>query len=84
MQRRPSYWYGVTRPALRRRGLPIGRRSRRYSFEEKPSKLDAKSQKAFQANPNAWEFFRTQAPWYQRTSISGSWMLKGRRPAPDD
>ena len=51
--------------------------SRRYSFEERPSKLDAKSQKAFQANPNAWEFFRTQAPWYQRTSIF--WVMDAKR-----
>jgi uncharacterized protein YdeI (YjbR/CyaY-like superfamily) len=51
--------------------------SRRYSFEEKPSKLDAKSKKAFQANPPAWEFFRAQAPWYQRTSIF--WVMDAKR-----
>jgi uncharacterized protein YdeI (YjbR/CyaY-like superfamily) len=51
--------------------------SRRYSFEEKPRKLDTKSKKTFQANPSAWEFFRTQAPWYQRTSIF--WVMDAKR-----
>lgn len=51
--------------------------SRRYSFEEKPTKLDPKSKKVFQANPPAWEFFRAQAPWYQRTSIF--WVMDAKR-----
>jgi uncharacterized protein YdeI (YjbR/CyaY-like superfamily) len=51
--------------------------SRRYSFEEKPTKLDAKSKKAFQANRTAWNFFRAQAPWYQRTSIF--WVMDAKR-----
>jgi uncharacterized protein YdeI (YjbR/CyaY-like superfamily) len=51
--------------------------SRRYSFEEKPTKLDPKSNKAFQANRTAWNFFRAQAPWYQRTSIF--WVMDAKR-----
>jgi uncharacterized protein YdeI (YjbR/CyaY-like superfamily) len=51
--------------------------SRRYSFEEQPSQLDARSKKRFQANPTAWEFFRAQAPWYQRTSIF--WVMDAKR-----
>jgi uncharacterized protein YdeI (YjbR/CyaY-like superfamily) len=43
--------------------------SRRYSFEEKPSKLDPRSAKTFRANRQAWTYFQAQAPWYQRTSI---------------
>jgi uncharacterized protein YdeI (YjbR/CyaY-like superfamily) len=50
--------------------------SRRYSFEEKLSKLDTKSRKTFQANSSAWEF-RAQAPWYQRTSIF--WVMEAKR-----
>jgi uncharacterized protein YdeI (YjbR/CyaY-like superfamily) len=51
--------------------------SRRYSFEEKPSKLDPASARAFRANPRAWKFFKAQAPWYQRTSIF--WVMDARR-----
>jgi uncharacterized protein YdeI (YjbR/CyaY-like superfamily) len=51
--------------------------SRRYSFEEKPSKLDLKSEKTFRASKRAWAFFRAQAPWYQRTSIF--WVMDARR-----
>jgi uncharacterized protein YdeI (YjbR/CyaY-like superfamily) len=53
--------------------------SKRYSFEEKPSKLDPASARAFRANPRAWEFFQAQAPWYQRTSIF--WVMDARQEA---
>jgi uncharacterized protein YdeI (YjbR/CyaY-like superfamily) len=43
------------------------RESGKYSFENRPSKLDAVLEKRFRANKEAWEFFRAQAPWYQRT-----------------
>ena len=42
--------------------------TRRYSFEEKPTRLDPASLKALRANRRAWTFFRTQPPWYRRTS----------------
>jgi uncharacterized protein YdeI (YjbR/CyaY-like superfamily) len=42
--------------------------SGKYSFESRPKKLPPAYEKQFKANPAAWEFFRTQAPWYQRTS----------------
>lgn len=51
--------------------------SRRYSFEQKPSRLDPASARAFRANPRAWKFFRAQAPWYQRTSIF--WVMDAKR-----
>jgi hypothetical protein len=51
--------------------------SRRYSFEEKPSRLDPGSARAFRAGPQAWRFFQAQAPWYQRTSIF--WVTAGQR-----
>ena len=44
-------------------------RNTRYSFEEKPRKLDPPAEKLFRANREAWKFFQAQAPWYQRTSI---------------
>jgi uncharacterized protein YdeI (YjbR/CyaY-like superfamily) len=51
--------------------------SKRYSFEERPSKLDPASLKAFRANRRAWTFFQAQAPWYQRTSIF--WVMDARK-----
>lgn len=41
--------------------------SGKYSFESRPKKLPLAYQKQFKAVPGAWEFFRSQAPWYQRT-----------------
>ena len=41
-----------------------------YSFErgEDPV-LEPEQEERFRANEKAWEFFRSQAPWYQRTAI---------------
>jgi hypothetical protein len=54
-----------------------GGSARRYSFEEKPRKFDSRSAKAFRANRRAWEFFRAQPPWYQRTSTF--WVMEAKR-----
>jgi uncharacterized protein YdeI (YjbR/CyaY-like superfamily) len=51
--------------------------SRRYSFEEKSSRLDPASARAFRASPQAWKFFQAQAPWYQRTSIF--WVMDAKK-----
>lgn len=50
---------------------------RRYSFEEEPRQLPPKFEKSFRANREAWHFFRSQAPWYQRTSIF--WVMEAKR-----
>ena len=50
--------------AFERRASNAGK----YSFESMPKQLPLAYEKQFKANPVAWEFFRTQAPWYQRTS----------------
>jgi uncharacterized protein YdeI (YjbR/CyaY-like superfamily) len=42
--------------------------SDKYSFESRPKRLPLAFQRQFKATPAAWEFFRAQAPWYQRTS----------------
>ena len=41
-----------------------------YSFErgEDPV-LDPEQERRFRSNKGAWEFFQSQAPWYQRTAI---------------
>jgi uncharacterized protein YdeI (YjbR/CyaY-like superfamily) len=50
----------------------------RYSLEEKPTKLDRRSEKAFRANKKAWRFFESQPPWYRRTSTF--WVMEAKRP----
>src|SRR5216683_8221760 len=51
--------------------------SGKYSFESRPKKLPSSYEKQFKANPAAWEFFRTQAPWYQRTS--SFWVVSAKQ-----
>jgi uncharacterized protein YdeI (YjbR/CyaY-like superfamily) len=75
-----SYWSAVN---IRRMGelaklgrvAPSGRKafeqrttdSGKYSFESRQKKLDPGYERQLKANSAAWEFFRAQAPWYQRT-----------------
>ncbi|MCI0416296.1 YdeI/OmpD-associated family protein [bacterium] len=49
----------------------------KYSDERKGAKLDAASEKKFKAHKAAWEFFTSQAPWYQRTSIF--WVMSAKQ-----
>jgi uncharacterized protein YdeI (YjbR/CyaY-like superfamily) len=51
--------------------------SGKYSFESRPKKLPLAYQKQFKANPGAWEFFRGQAPWYQRTA--SFWVVSAKQ-----
>jgi uncharacterized protein YdeI (YjbR/CyaY-like superfamily) len=51
--------------------------SGKYSFESRPKKLPLAYQRQFKANPAAWEFFRAQAPWYQRTSTF--WVVSAKQ-----
>jgi uncharacterized protein YdeI (YjbR/CyaY-like superfamily) len=48
-----------------------------YSFENRPAKLNDNFESLFKANENAWEFFKNQAPSYQRTIIY--WILSARQ-----
>lgn len=50
---------------------------RRYSYESRPSGLDAGSLKKLRANKRAWAFFQAQPPWYQRTSVF--WVMEAKR-----
>ncbi len=44
------------------------KRSGIYAYEQKEvAQLDEAHQQQFEANQKAWNFFQTQAPWYQRT-----------------
>jgi len=50
-----------------------------YSYEERPHRLDADSERQFQEDARAWEFFTSQ-PWYRRTSIW--WVVSAKREDP--
>jgi uncharacterized protein YdeI (YjbR/CyaY-like superfamily) len=49
-----------------------------YSYEQRKSaRLTREQEKQFRANKNAWEFFRSQAPWYQR--VTTYWVISAKR-----
>jgi len=48
-----------------------------YSFEREAMKLDAASAKLFRADRAAWDFFRSQPPWYQRTAVF--WVMSAKK-----
>ncbi len=67
---------------MRRAGLTVFRardvrRAQLYSYERNNARLEAAHQKMFSANLKAWEFFRAQAPWYQRTATW--WVVSAKR-----
>jgi uncharacterized protein YdeI (YjbR/CyaY-like superfamily) len=49
-----------------------------YSFEERPKRLGAAFEKHFRTDQRAWEFFKAQAPWYQRTATF--WVMSAKKP----
>jgi uncharacterized protein YdeI (YjbR/CyaY-like superfamily) len=89
--RRPkSYWSAVnTRRAselakLGRMAAPGAKafeqrtsESNKYSFESRPEKLHLSYKRQFKANRSAWEFFRAQAAWYQRTATF--WIVSAKQ-----
>jgi uncharacterized protein YdeI (YjbR/CyaY-like superfamily) len=48
-----------------------------YSFENRPRELASEYQKIFRANKKAWEFFKAQAPFYQRTVAF--WVMSAKK-----
>lgn len=48
-----------------------------YSYEMRPQKFEAAQEKRLKENQRAWEFFRTQAPWYQRTATY--WVVSAKK-----
>jgi len=49
-----------------------------YSYEQRKNPQFAREQeKQFRANKSAWEFFRSQAPWYQR--VTTYWVISAKR-----
>ncbi len=39
-----------------------------YSYEQETPQLDADAERQFRANATAWDYFQTQASWYQRNA----------------
>jgi uncharacterized protein YdeI (YjbR/CyaY-like superfamily) len=49
-----------------------------YSYEQRRSARFTRDQeKQFRASPPAWEFFRSQAPWYQR--VCTWWIINAKK-----
>jgi|SRR5687767_3423390 len=54
-------------------------KSKIYSFENKAIKLSEKYERQFKSDPDAWHFFTTQAPSYQKTITH--WIMTARQEA---
>ena len=55
-----------------------GNRSEIYAYEQRKGvKLGGVHEKTFRANKGAWEFFRAQPPWYQRTA--SWWVISAKK-----
>jgi uncharacterized protein YdeI (YjbR/CyaY-like superfamily) len=52
-------------------------KKQRYSYEERPRKLDDVYESQFQEHPTAWEFFQAEAPYYQRGA--SWWVMSAKR-----
>jgi uncharacterized protein YdeI (YjbR/CyaY-like superfamily) len=49
-----------------------------YAYEQrKTAHFNREKEKQFRANKPAWEFFRSQAPWYQR--VTTYWAISAKR-----
>jgi uncharacterized protein YdeI (YjbR/CyaY-like superfamily) len=52
-------------------------RSGVYSFENRPRRLSLAYEAEFKANKPAWSFFKSRAPWYQRTA--SFWVMSAKK-----
>jgi uncharacterized protein YdeI (YjbR/CyaY-like superfamily) len=52
-------------------------KTQRYSYEQRPEKLDEADERRFKENPQAWAFFQAQAPSYQRAAIW--WVISAKK-----
>lgn len=52
-------------------------KSQEYSYENRHIPLGPENEAAFRADRRAWEFFESQAPWYQRTAAF--WVMSAKR-----
>src|SRR5260370_11265037 len=70
---------GLMHPAgLKAFAARSAKKSGIYSYEQRKSaRLTAQQAKQFRVNKTAWEFFRSQAPWYQR--VTTYWVISAKR-----
>ena len=70
---------GLMHPAgLRAFAARSAKRSGIYAYEQRKSaQFTREQEKRFRANKSAWEFFRSQAPWYQR--VTAYWVISAKR-----
>jgi hypothetical protein len=54
------------------------RLAKRYSYERKSSKLSHAQEKLFRETSGAWEYFKSQAPWYRR--VTTWWVISAVKP----
>jgi len=69
---------GLMHPAgLKAFAARSAKKSAIYSYEQRKSARFTREQaKQFRANKAAWEFFRSQAPWYQR--VTTYWVISAK------
>jgi uncharacterized protein YdeI (YjbR/CyaY-like superfamily) len=48
-----------------------------YSYENRPRQLSAEYERKFRANQQAWAFFQSQAPYYQR--VACAWVMTAKK-----
>ena len=48
-----------------------------YTYENRSRQLSAEYEQQLRANKKAWEFFQSQAPYYQRTA--GGWVMSAKK-----
>src|SRR5260370_32879675 len=70
---------GLMHPAgLKAFASRSAKKSAIYSYEQRKSaQFTREQEKQFRANEAAWEFFRSQAPWYQR--VTTYWVISAKR-----
>ena len=70
---------GLMHPAgLKAFAARIEEKSAIYSYEQRrTARFTREQEKQFRANKPAWEFFRSQAPWYQR--VTTYWVISAKK-----
>jgi uncharacterized protein YdeI (YjbR/CyaY-like superfamily) len=48
-----------------------------YSYERKTAQFTREQERQFRADKAAWDFFRSQAPWYQK--VTTYWVVSAKR-----
>jgi uncharacterized protein YdeI (YjbR/CyaY-like superfamily) len=70
---------GLMHPAgLKAFAVRSTKKSSIYSYEQRKNpRFSREQEEQFRANKSAWEFFRSQAPWYQR--VCTYWVISAKR-----